>query len=65
MLEEFNHNLTEHCEDVYFQMIDDIITDLLKIFAYRAIPDGNPECEDFIEYLGKVVYSGLSMSNCP
>ena len=58
MLEEFNHDLAAHCEDVYSEMMGDIIDDLLKIFVYRAIPEGNPECEDYIDYLGKLVYTG-------
>ena len=58
MLKEFNPDLAVRCEDLYARMVDDIITDLLMIFPYRAIPEDNLDCEDFVEYLGKLVYTG-------
>ena len=58
MLKEFNPDLATRCEDLYAKMVDDIITSLLNIFPYRAIPEGNPECEDYVEYLGKLLYTG-------
>lgn len=58
MLKEFNEQLSIDCEEIYTQLIDDIISDLLKLFPYRAIPEGNTDCEDFVDYLGKAVYEG-------
>lgn len=60
MLKEFNPSLAEQCEDLYAEMVDDVLTDLLKIFPYRAIPDEkeNADCEDFVDYLGKKIYTG-------
>ena len=57
MLKEFNPDLAARCEDLYAEMVDDIISDLLKIFPYRAIPEDNLDCEDFVDYIGKQVYS--------
>lgn len=58
MLEEFNHRLSAECEDIYSALVDDIVSEVLEHFVYRAIPEGNPECDEFVEYLGKVVYCG-------
>ena len=57
MLKEFNPSLAEQCEDLYAEMVDDVLSDLLKIFPYRAIPDEeeNADCEDFVDYLGKKI----------
>ena len=58
MLKEFHQQLSIDCEDIYTDLIDGIISDLLKLFPYRAIPKGNTDCEDFVDYLGKAVYNG-------
>lgn len=58
MLEEFNHKLAVDCDELYSAIIDDVVAGLLEHFVYRAIPEDNADCDEFVEYLGRYVFSG-------
>lgn len=58
MLEEFNHKLAVDCDGIFSEIIDDIVAGLLEHFVYRALPEDNADCDEFVEYLGRYVYSG-------
>ncbi|MBQ9399967.1 MAG: hypothetical protein IJU27_04950 [Bacteroidales bacterium] len=66
MTKELSQKLAADCDDIYASLIDEIVSDILEHFVYRTIPDGNPECDEFVEYLAINVFThGRTLKSFP